>query len=596
MVNVKNLFGMAVMATALVGCASNDDITPNGNENESNKAGTNYATFTIELPSTRGTRTAGDPEFKPGDDNEYAVNNAQLVIFQKNKAASEGAYQWVENVEIGNLEPWNSDKGEGVTRYANITAELKNAKVSGANEYFALIILNNAGENKVKLPSSGDTYSSWNVATKVKSAADFLNNDDGFYMANAPKYVSATVEPTTLVSINGIYRTKEEAQNNPATTVYVERGMAKVTVANNGFTSTPVKSGTVYENDNYKITGWALDVLNKSTFPVHMTTGLMNGGNVKAIVPSATTGVLEDGSQTLTPYADIWKNELEKTDRFVGTGEFKRVYWGIDPNYSLNLSDVDECKKHFYIVNPAGNKYSDGTTLNWSLSTTPLYCLENTFDLNNMKQGQTTRVIFKAVYTPQGIATGDNFYKIGNNNTIWSEDNLKKQIIAKAQEVLKETDPSKITVNLTATSNDISGEAGTKWLVADNISYTGGTVSPANINDINNKLGLNKTKGVGIATYKSGESYYIARIKHFNDLTQWNAGDPTYGSDNDKYLGRYGVLRNNWYELTVNSVSGPGYPDVPEIKPGDPDDEDTKYINVAVKILDWAKRSQSVDL
>ena len=494
------------------------------------------------------------------------------------------------------MEPWNSDKGEGVTRYANITAELKNANVSGANEYFALIILNNAGENKVKLPSSGDTYSSWNVATKVKSAADFLNNDDGFYMANAPKYVSATVEPTTLVSINGIYRTKEEAQNNPATTVYVERGMAKVTVANNGFTSTPVKSGTVYENDNYKITGWALDVLNKSTFPVHMTTGLMNGGNVKAIVPSATTGVLEDGSQTLTPYADIWKNELKKTDRFVGTGEFKRVYWGIDPNYSLNLSDVDECKKHFYIVNPAGNKYSDGTTLNWSLSTTPLYCLENTFDLNNMKQGQTTRVIFKAVYTPQGIATGDNFYKIGNNNTIWSEDNLKKQIIAKAQEVLKETDPSKITVNLTATSNDISGEAGTKWLVADNISYTGGTVSPANINDINNKLGLNKTKGVGIATYKSGESYYIARIKHFNDLTQWNAGDPTYGSDNDKYLGRYGVLRNNWYELTVNSVSGPGYPDVPEIKPGDPDDEDTKYINVAVKILDWAKRSQSVDL
>lgn len=596
MVNVKNLFGMAVMATALVGCASNDDITPNGNENESNKAGTNYATFTIELPSTRGTRTAGAPEFKPGDANEYAVNNAQLVIFQKNKAASEGAYQWVENVEIGNLEPWNSDKGEGVTRYANITAELKNAKVSGANEYFALIILNNAGGNKVKLPSSGDTYSSWNVATKVKSAADFLNNDDGFYMANAPKYVSATVEPTTLVSINGIYRTKEEAQNNPATTVYVERGMAKVTVANNGFTSTPVKSGTVYENDNYKITGWALDVLNKSTFPVHMTTGLMNGGNVKAIVPSATTGVLEDGSQTLTPYADIWKNELKKTDRFVGTGEFKRVYWGIDPNYSLNLSDVDECKKHFYIVNPAGNKYSDGTTLNWSLSTTPLYCLENTFDLNNMKQGQTTRVIFKAVYTPQGIATGDNFYKIGNNNTIWSEDNLKKQIIAKAQEVLKETDPSKITVNLTATSNDISGEAGTKWLVADNISYTGGTVSPANINDINNKLGLNKTKGVGIATYKSGESYYIARIKHFNDLTQWNAGDPTYGSDNDKYLGRYGVLRNNWYELTVNSVSGPGYPDVPEIKPGDPDDEDTKYINVAVKILDWAKRSQSVDL
>lgn len=596
MVNVKNLFGMAVMATALVGCASNDDLTPNGNENESNKVGTAYASFTIELPSTRGTRTAGDPVYNPGDANEYAVNNAQLVIFKKNEATTEGEYQWVENVEIGNLEPWNNDPGEGVTRYANITAALNSAKVSGANEYFALIILNNAGESKVTLPSSGDTYSSWNIATKAKSAADFLNNDNGFYMANAPKYESATVEPTTLVSINGIYRTKEEAQNNPATTVYVERGMAKVTVANKGFTSTPVKSGTAYENDNYEITGWALDVLNKSTFPVHMTTGLMKGGNVKAIVPSATTGDLKDGSQTLTAYADIWKNELNKTDRFVGTGEFARVYWGIDPNYSLSLGDVDKCKKHFYIVNPAGDKYSDGTTLKWSDSKTPLYCLENTFDLDNMKQGQTTRVIFKAVYTPHGIATGKNFYKIGNNSTIWSEDNLKTQIIAKAQEVLKETDAAKITVNLAAPSNDISGEAGTKWLVADNISYTGGTVSAANINDINNKLGLNKTNGVGIATYKSGESYYIARIKHFNDLTKWNAGDPTYGSDNEKYLGRYGVLRNNWYELTVNSVSGPGYPDVPEIKPDTPDDEDTKYINVSVKVLDWAKRSQTVDL
>mgnify|MGYP004684251907 CR=1 FL=1 len=596
MVNVKNLFGMAVMATALVGCASNDDLTPNGNENESNKVGTAYASFTIELPSTRGTRTAGDPVYNPGDANEYAVNNAQLVIFKKNEATTEGEYQWVENVEIGNLEPWNNDTGEGVTRYANITAALNSAKVSGANEYFALIILNNAGESKVALPSSGDTYSSWNIATKAKSAADFLKNDNGFYMANAPKYVSTTAEPTTLVSINGIYRTKEEAQNHPATTVYVERGMAKVTVANNGFTSTPVKHGTVYENDNYEITGWALDVLNKHTFPVHMTTGLMNGGVIKAIVPSATPGVLEDGSQTLTSYANIWKNELNKTDRFVGTGEFKRVYWGIDPNYSLGLGDVDKCKEHFYIVNPAGTQYSDGTPLNWSASTTPLYCLENTFDLNNMKQGQTTRVIFKAVYTPNGIAKGKNFYKIGINNTIWSEDNLIKQIKAKAQEVLKESDATKITVNLAATSNDISGEAGTKWLEADNINYTGGTVSPADINNINNKLGLNKTNGVGIATYKSGESYYIARIKHFNDLTKWKAGDPTYGTNNDQYLGRYGVLRNNWYELTVNSVSGPGYPDVPEIKPDTPDDEDTKYINVSVKILDWAKRSQTVDL
>ena len=99
----------------------------------------------------------------------------------------------------------------------------------------------------------------------------------------------------------------------------------------------------------------------------------------------------------------------------------------------------------------------------------------------------------------------------------------------------------------------------------------------------------------GIATYLDGVTYYIARIKHFNELTPWTAGKP-YGTDNDKYLGRYGVLRNNWYDLSVTSISGLGYPDVPEVKPTVPDDENEQYINVEVKILDWAKRSQQIKL
>lgn len=100
-----------------------------------------------------------------------------------------------------------------------------------------------------------------------------------------------------------------------------------------------------------------------------------------------------------------------------------------------------------------------------------------------------------------------------------------------------------------------------------------------------------------MSTFESGVSYYIARVKHFGDaLTPWNPGNLTYDSNNANWLGRYGVLRNNWYELSVHSVSGPGYPDVPKVNPTDPDDVNDQYINVEVKILDWAKRSQSVDL
>lgn len=570
MVNVKNLFGMAVMATALVGCSSNDNLAPDGKDNVG-KAGTAYAKFTIQLPTTNGTRAddtnkPGTPKFDGGTANEYAVNNAQLVIFQKS-GASEGEYQFVETVNIGNLEPWNDQNSQGVTRYANITAQLTNVTVDNTGKYFALVILNNDGGSKVTLPTTeGTTYSNWNVAANAK-ASNFLSTSDGFYMSNAPKYVAGG-EPTTLVPISGVYSTKAEAQNKPATTVYVERGMAKVTIGSSTFdVDKPVTTSTNYAGDKVTITNWTLDVLNKTTFPVHKTDGLKT----------------------------IW-NQTWASRFFDNTStEFKRVYWGVDPNYSMTtLTTVDACKAQFYLLDRDGSTYNfDGTKgspVTWADKTTPLYCLENTFDINNMKQGQTTRVLFKATYTPAAVAseTDKTFFMIGNNPKIWTKTTLEQQITNKVQELLKSTSVS-VTINAGA---DLL-KAGSHKVTAADITITGTTAS-LNYDELNTKLGLDKTPG--IKTYKNGECYYIARIKHFNELTPWASGQDLYGGDNEKYLGRYGVLRNNWYELTVSKVSAPGYPDVPVVNPTDPDDEDTKYINVEVKILDWAKRSQSIEL
>lgn len=214
-----------------------------------------------------------------------------------------------------------------------------------------------------------------------------------------------------------------------------------------------------------------------------------------------------------------------------------------------------------------------------------------------MLQGQTTRVLLKATYTPNALAsaTDKTFFMIGNSSDIWTTETLKAQIAGKAKDALgMTTDP---TVEL---KGDLL-KGGTHFLTTENVSIKDGETEKVNttglVDKLNTKLGLDKTNGVGIKTYEKGESYYIARIKHFgDDLTPWKEGDDTYGKNNLKWLGRYGVLRNNWYDLTIEKISGPGYPDVPEVKPDTPDDEDTKYINVSVKILDWAKRSQSVDL
>lgn len=585
---IKHFFGLAVIAAMTASCSSNEDLGTAGPSTGNNEAGVGYATFTINLPSTNGTR-ADNPTYDQGTLDEYDVNDVTLLIFKK-AGKSEDEYTFVEKADLGNMAPWKAEGSHGITASATITAKLSSVALTGegsTSDYYALAILNNKDskdKDKITLPTSSPTstvtYGSWNAASNADEAK-FKDNKKGFYMANAPVYIKDG-EPTTLVNIDKVYATKQKAETNAATTIHVERGLAKVSIASNAFPSTALKpTGTKYNEDEVKITAWNLDVTNKSTFPIHKTAGLKN-----------------------TNFSTIWSNTASTTgasvNRFVdgSNPSFKRVHWGIDPNYSDDLTTVAACEGAFNIL-PA-NATIDGA------ADKPQYCLENTFDINHMKQGQTTRVVFKATYKPKGFTAGETFYKIGNSTDLWNETNLIAQITAKAADVLG-VPSSAITVDLDATENDIKNNAGTKLLVKENVKNAGTAVNDAQIADINAKLGL-KAAGtdpivdpiVGIATYKSGESYYIARIKHFGDLTPWAEGQETYGTNNDanntKYLGRYGVLRNNWYELTIGSVSGPGTPDVPTIKPDEPDDESYKYISVSVKILSWAKRSSTVDL
>ena len=564
--NVKNLFGMAVMATALVACSSNDDLTSNGHEG--NQTGEAYASFRINLPTTSGTRVAGDPTFDGGDKNEYAVKDAALLLFQKNAS---GDFVFKESVDLGNMEPWTSSETNGITTTAKLTAKITKAEVGENKGYYALIVLNNNSETapKITYPTVDQTYADWSQ-NEANATANYLKYDKGFFMANAPKYV-ANGTPETLVEIKNIYASKQQAENSTATTVYVERGLAKVSLASSSAKHVDITDGN-YAGDKVDIEGWTLDVTNTKTYPVHVTEGL---------------------------WADIWKTTVTSDatasmDRFHDTKltEFPRVYWGLDPNYSTDLASVADCEGEFTMATKANFKTGDEAKK-------AQYCLENTFDIDHMVQGQTTRVLFSAKYTPDNFADGETFYKFGNSPKLWHAADVVAQIKAKAQEVLGEADADKVTVTLDAEGNDMT-KSGVRLVAAANITYGTTALKTEQVDQINAKLGFKKATpkdaAVGLSTYESGVSYYVARVKHFNELTPWNPGDKTYDGNNANWLGRYGVLRNNWYELSVSSVSGPGYPDVPKVNPTDPDDVNDQYINVEVKILDWAKRSQSIYL
>lgn len=566
---IKHFFGLAVIAAMTASCSSNEDLGTAGPGTGTNETGVGYATFTINLPSTNGTRAAGDPGFDAGDAKEYDVNDATLLIF-KEAGASENEYTFVESVNLGSMVPWKDPSETGVTTHAKITAKLN--KVNTKDKFYALVLLNNGTESnkKVDLPADNQPFSVWNEA-KANVTDKIANTANGFYMANAPLYKDNKV--TTLVPIEStkIYPTEAQAASNPSTDIYVERGLAKVTVTSASSAPKTIADGT-YKDDKVTIQNWGLDVTNKKSFPVHKTDG--------------------------TGYEDIWSNKATPigtnnatTLRFVDntTTVAKRVYWGVDPNYNnakLNAETTEGKKERTDNFNYVGKDKLKATTSDAQ------YCLENTFNLDNMMQGQTTRVVFKAKYVPKGFTEGATFYMVGKNTAIWTEDNLKKEIVAAVTKVVTSATTSNTNVDLANAKNDIT-KAGNHLLALSNISVTGVTLDQPKIDAINEKLGLKE--GEGISTYQDAEAYYIAHVKHFGVLTPWKAGQ-SYGTDNLSFLGRYGVLRNNWYELTVDKVSGPGYPDVPEVKPNVPDDENSKYISVSVKILSWAKRSDTVDL
>lgn len=552
---LKNLFGMAAMLALAASCSENELVESGGTG--ANENGPHYATFTIKLPTTNGTRAAGDPTYEDGTPKEYAVNNATLLVFRGEAGEKEADAEFVESMELGDMKPWTGvdDDPNVITTEANITAKLNNFESSYTGNYYAVIMLNNnmTGSNKkVKLPVNGNTFSQWQKANVINSMTSEVN---GFYMANAVKVNGTTT--STLVTIDKNKVTTNESAAQSAATIYVERGVAKVTMT--AFSEMDVKGLT---GDKVTIKAWDLDVTNKKSYPVHNVDNYDSYGDY---------------------WGDIWKEA-----RFTsGHTTFNRAHWGIDPNYNTISNDKEYTDEFNY--KPKTYDFSGAGD-----ATAPKYCLENTFSLGHMYQNQTTRVIMKATYVPNGLTAGDTFYMFDGKSGYFTEGTLTTQISTAI------TNAGYTATNFSLPLTDMK-KAGKHLLTANDITKTSGSVEVNDefLGNVNAALGLSDNKK--ISTYYEGVSYYIARIKHFGDaLTPWNSGDPTYGTGAEakkKYLGRYGMVRNNWYELQVNSISNPGSPDVPEVNPDSPDDEDDKYyINCSVRILSWAKRVHGIDL
>lgn len=608
----KYLFSLA-MAGLLLGACSNDDISegPNGG-GTTTSPDEGFVAVSINLPMVSGASfRALNDQFADGMDSEYEVKDAAFLVFAKGDGEKESQAVLLKAYDISDLKPWKP-QGGNVTTYANMIQEVPRLTEKEDKRY-ALVVLNKNGRFTINDDGSVEGIG---TAGQAVTFGDFLTayemnvtgmTGDGFYMANAP--ISSDVagtKVTTLVPIEDKIRlTEAEAEKVKAADIYVERGMAKVTLIEPGEMEV---EGESYQGDKVTMTAWALDVTNKTSKLVRDVDGI-----------------------------DTWRSwsVTGGQTRFIGSvANPYRVYWGVDGNYDwavdgttkdgqeLTADQLAQVKEEFNVLED-----NAGVTFTSFGSEAPQYCLENTFDTDNQAEYATTRVIFKAKYVPGIADENGTFYQLGTTASIYNTGTLKKKVLKSMSEaerlelgIFDETNNA-VTVTL-PTEGD--GKAGGKYTMAEGgkITYTKyerrkaatepwEVVTKETYEKEENTGNKRMTPDVSVASdylksidrrmgtikyFKAGESYYKALIKHFgDDLTPYEISGEQNRYTEEKHLGRYGVLRNNWYELSVTSVSSPGDPTVPPIK-DEWDDLDEYFVNIQVNILSWAKRQQEVEL
>ena len=584
---MKKIFFSAMLAAAfLASCSSESELKPAAGEVADGETG--YVGFTIGLPTAKGTRA--NDKFDDGDPrpDEYKVNNATLFLFGGNNEA-DAKFIAAYPMNITNFET-DTNASDQCTTEGIVTAEL--LKPSAGDDLFAYVVLNHNGMVQVTKSSESTTPASTTKINGVELAvgtsfADFsklemnvLGTSGDLVMTNAPvcnetggaAAPTAAAQITTLAKLDRsrIFATEAKAQAEPAGEAYVERAAAKITV-----TATMADEDAIKADANVKYSKasikWAVNNENEAYY---------NARQMK----DDWLGYAADGAEgTVNPTTKF---------RFLSGSEIHqgvvRTYWAEDMNY-------DNGETTGFKAIPAAadiiTKAEDGKSV---------YVTENTFDVNNQKEKNTIGLSISATFNDGKdfyIAStyGDNkiLQRVGEASTDKESvaDYIKKYLRNNSSAFKAWLERGATDFAVTMNDDDVTGTA-----TVATVSGTGlpTVVTPEYIN-----------RHIIFKFYKGGVAYYNLLIKHFGDAeTPWNREKHTENTiagiynatapatPESNFLGRYGIVRNNWYQIEISGISQIGDPIV--VTPGEtPDDKTRNYLSVKIHILPWAVRTQS---
>lgn len=595
------LFYWATLSVVLLASCTDNEIREDNGKPQLEKNA--YASVVIKLPSTSDNKTKAEPSTEDGDAGEFKVTDLTLLFFsapaeQDEKTLAESDFILSEvvstdaNLSTGSVLPKSVIPDDNTT-----TTTLKTGPISINDKSVRVLAVLNVGSTEEvakTLLTLGNPFSTINKELPIpgKDLNALLGKDKNcFLMTSAPVYSGSDMKTLTecITSTN-----EAEAQKTP-TTISVERVVAKVELNANkdNYEVDPgnrdrryftVPAGQSHSGDRITILAWALGNANTLAFPFRK---------------------VEEGWVSNTP---LWGNAICPSLTTPA-----RIHWAVDPNYG-QLADADKFLSPNKIETPIDD---------WSKAVE--YCLENTSDFSYMNKSRTTRLIVKAKYIPNTAPTTSGNNTVDTDGTWWSfttvaehysAKNMYLNIIRWAHDNLnKNTDMPAVPTDekgITATpesNGQLKGfTSDNKWTITleqtVNLHYKLVKVDYASTTAGAKELtgdalaGFHASKGE-VQQYKEGECYYEIFIRHFTDEEggYGSASAPWIkeGEYEAKHLGRYGVVRNNWYTVTINSIKQPGEPTIPVDK-DEPVDAATAYIDCSIEITPWARRNHSVDL
>lgn len=515
----KQLFFCSLTGLALLtaSCSSNDEALNGGDGTTSE--GKTYAQIAISVANSATTRTT-----TPGNTGDEAYGDkAEYTVNDLTVVLANENGIAMQVITPTLKTATNTDDDDKLVR---VTEPFK----CTPGKYKVYVLANYKNSQDALTPiikGSTDMKAEFGITDIAK-----LSTTANFFMTNtfAPKAQDIVEKGATGKEVDDAGKEMTDGKTNlNLLAVDVERAVSKVT-----FDNTDNQSFNVMVGDNKIATatleGVSLINLNKKMY------------------------LVKDGQKaTNKPVAGEWP-------------------YPMDPNYDQTSIDAVYCTANFEQISATDFP---------APSTATFYCPENTMKAEAQLNGQTTGVVYKVKYVPEGAYYTELAAENGTDS--YSQMFAKVLNLADKDEAITDKIFTEATTADKADGTFYSyngyvfrSKAGARLYkaIATNTDH-----DPKTVNTAFQDPEIDKD----IQTYTKGVCYYTAWIKH-------NPNGTTMQQD------KYGVVRNFWYELTVDNIKKLGYSKPTYEDPKTPDDKAEASIQVKVNIKKWRVVKQNLDL